>query len=91
MKKLLKVKILGRVQGVFFRAETKRKADELGLAGFVRNEPDGTVYVEAEGEEKNLREFLKWCREGPEISRVEKIESEFSEKLKNHQGFKIAY
>lgn len=91
MKKLLKVKIFGWVQGVFFRVETKREADELELTGFARNEPDGSVYVEAEGEEKNLQKFLKWCQEGPEAARVEKMEPEFSDELKNYQEFEIKY
>lgn len=91
-RKLLKLKIHGQVQGVFFRAETKRKADELGLAGFVRNEPDGTVYVEAQGEEKNLRKFLKWCEHhGPPLAEVIRVEAKYSNVLKNCQDFKILY
>jgi acylphosphatase len=91
MKKLLKVRIFGQIQGVFFRAETKRKADELELAGFVRNDLDGTVYTEAEGEEKSLQEFLKWCKDGPEAAKVEKAEVEFSNDLKNYKEFEIRY
>lgn len=55
----------GRVQGVFFRALTKEMAIQLGIKGFVRNESDGSVYIEAEGEEDALREFISWCRKGP--------------------------
>jgi acylphosphatase len=51
MKKHFNIRISGRVQGVFFRASTKAKAEELGISGFVQNEPDGSVYIEAEGEE----------------------------------------
>lgn len=90
-RKLLKLKIHGQVQGVFFRAETKRKADELRLAGFVRNEPDGTVYVEAQGEEDNLRKFLHWCERGTEAARVEKVEVKFSDDLKSYKGFEVRY
>lgn len=89
--KLVKVKIHGRVQGVFFRSETKRKADELNLAGFVRNEPDGTVYVEAEGNEKSLKIFLDWCRSGPDSAEVDGIDSEFSEHLKKYEEFEIRH
>ncbi len=85
------MKIHGRVQGVFFRAETKRKADELGLAGFARNEPDGTVCVEAEGDEKNLKKFLDWCRTGPDLAEVEKVDAEFSVKFNNYRKFEIRY
>jgi len=91
MKKLLKVRIFGQVQGVFFRVETKREADELRLTGFACNEPNGSVYVETEGEEKSLQEFLKWCQEGPEAARVEKAEVEFSNDLKNYKEFEIRY
>jgi len=91
MKKLLKVRIFGQVQGVFFRAETKREADELGLAGFVQNDLDGTVYIEAEGEEKSLQEFLKCCERGTEAAKVEKVEVKFSNDLKNYKRFEIRY
>ena len=59
------VTVKGLVQGVFFRASTKKKADELSLSGFVRNERDGSVYIEVEGDEPGLEEFLEWCRHGP--------------------------
>ncbi|HEX8039075.1 MAG TPA: acylphosphatase [Chryseosolibacter sp.] len=65
MIKNLNIKITGHVQGVYFRASAKEKAEELNLSGFVRNEPDGGVYVEAEGEEEMLDEFVRWCRTGP--------------------------
>ena len=65
---------MGKVQGVFFRALTKEKADELGITGFVRNEPDGCVYIEAEADEKILQQFMDWCRQGPSRARVEKME-----------------
>ncbi len=79
MKKLLKVKVFGAVQGVFFRHTAKIKADELGLSGFVRNEGDSSVYAEAEGKERALNEFLEWCRRGPPAAAVEKIEFSFNE------------
>jgi len=74
MKKNLTIKIHGQVQGVFFRASTKEKADELGVTGLVRNEPDGSVYVEAEGEEKSLETFVRWCHRGPPRATVEKCD-----------------
>lgn len=75
IKKLLKVKIFGRVQGVFFRHSAKIKADSLGLNGFVRNEEGDSVYIEAEGSEGKLKEFMEWCREGPPLAKVSRIES----------------
>ncbi len=78
------IKITGKVQGVFFRASTKEKADELGVKGFVRNEPDGSVYVEVEGAEYILDQFIDWCTHGPERAWVEKMEPRPGEK----KGFK---
>lgn len=65
MKKHVTLKISGVVQGVFFRASTKEKAVALNITGLVRNEPDGSVYAEAEGEEEKLMEFVAWCHHGP--------------------------
>lgn len=90
MIKHLSIKVFGFVQGVFFRAATKEKADKLNIHGFVKNELDGIVYVEAEGEEKNLKEFLKWCHIGPDFSELEKVEFEFSDKLVNFSDFRIS-
>jgi acylphosphatase len=72
--KHFKLNVSGKVQGVFFRASTKDAADRLGIKGFVRNEPDGSVYIEAEGEEEKLNQFMEWCRVGPPRARVEKFE-----------------
>lgn len=68
------IKVSGRVQGVFFRASTKNKADELNIKGFVRNEPDGSVYIEAEGRESDMRQFESWCRQGPRNAVVERCD-----------------
>jgi len=64
MAKHYNIKISGRVQGVFFRVSTQREASRLGLAGFVRNEPDGSVYVEVEGEADVIDKLLTWLRKG---------------------------
>lgn len=74
MKKHLEIRITGLVQGVFFRASTKEKADALHLKGFVRNEPDGAVYAEVEGEEEDLNLFVHWCHQGPPRAKVQKCE-----------------
>lgn len=71
MVKTYSIRVKGRVQGVFFRASAKDRADELEVIGFVRNEPDGSVYIEAQAEEDLLEDFLHWCRRGPEHARVE--------------------
>jgi acylphosphatase len=74
MKKHLAIRISGVVQGVFFRASTKEKADALHLTGLVRNEPDGAVYTEVEGEEEDLKRFVQWCHQGPPRAKVQKCE-----------------
>ncbi len=74
MRKHFNIKVYGKVQGVFFRAGAKEIADKLNISGFARNEPDGTVYIEAEGEEKDLNKFLQWCKNGPEAATVDNIE-----------------
>jgi len=74
MKKHFNVKITGLVQGVFFRTSAKDKALEFKVNGFARNELDGSLYIEAEGEEDNLNRFLAWCHDGPKSARVKNIE-----------------
>ncbi len=69
--KHVNIRVSGKVQGVFFRASTKEQADQLGVKGFARNEPNGDVYIEAEGEEDKLNLFLEWCARGPSKARVE--------------------
>lgn len=62
------------MQGVWFRASARQKARELGITGIVKNLPDGRVNVEAEGEDEQLKAFTDWCKKGPELARVDKIE-----------------
>ncbi|GIX34067.1 MAG: acylphosphatase [Lysobacterales bacterium] len=66
--------VRGRVQGVFFRAATVEQARALGLEGYARNLPDGTVEVEAEGTETALESLLRWLWRGPPLARVEAVE-----------------
>ncbi|HAN00891.1 MAG TPA: acylphosphatase [Marinilabiliales bacterium] len=63
--KACRIIITGRVQNVGFRFHAQDKAQELGVAGFVRNQTDGSVYIEAEGAEEKLNEFVLWCYQGP--------------------------
>ena len=86
--KHLNICVSGKVQGVFFRASTKEQADQLGVKGFVRNEPNGDVYIEVEGGEEKLKIFLDWCRRGPNRARVEKVEVEEVD-LKNFASFEV--
>jgi acylphosphatase len=66
--------VKGRVQGVFFRASARRKAEELRLTGWVRNNPDGTVEAVVEGNIDMVEKFVNWCREGPPNARVAAVE-----------------
>ncbi len=73
MKKACVIEVFGHVQGVGFRYYTVQKATELSIAGFVKNKPNGSVYIEAEGEEWQLKEFVDWCKLGPQWARVQDI------------------
>ena len=64
----------GDVQGVFYRGNTRKKGVELGLKGFVRNLPDGTVEVVAEGSEDTINELIEFCRNNPGYSNVSNVE-----------------
>ena len=68
------IKVSGKVQGVFFRASTQERALELGVTGFVRNERDGSVYIEAEAGDEILKVFIDWCHVGPAGARVEHVQ-----------------
>ncbi|MEM7277311.1 MAG: acylphosphatase [Pseudomonadota bacterium] len=70
--------IAGKVQGVWFRASTANKAQELGVQGWARNLSDGTVEVFALGNSKALNSFLDWCRRGPSGARVDAVDARFS-------------
>lgn len=87
--KNLKLKIYGRVQGVGYRDAAYWKARKMGVGGFVMNEPDGSVYIEAEAEEATLNEFLIWCRHGPWTAKVEHVEEEWSEADGKFTGFRV--
>ncbi len=88
MKRVV-MRVYGRVQGVFFRHTARLRAEELGLVGFVRNEYDGSVTVTAEGDEEALQKFLEWCRKGPPLAMVEKIEVEWKEATGEFKRFDI--
>ncbi len=73
--KTLRVRIHGRVQGVWFRAWTSKEANKLGLRGWVRNRHDGTVEALFSGREKDVSAMLDLCRKGPPLARVERIKT----------------
>lgn len=88
MIKHLNISVFGLVQGIFFRSTAKDEADKLGVKGFAKNMPDGSVYIETEGEKENLDKFLKWCNIGPSMTQVEKV-TVSDGPLKNFKEFEI--
>ena len=86
MKKHWNIRVIGDVQGMFFRHSAKEKAEELGIMGFARNESDGSVYIEAEGEEDAIGKFLEWCKTGPASASVNKVE-ESGGAIKSYKEF----
>ncbi len=83
-----RVLISGRVQGVFFRDSTREKARTLGLAGWVRNLPDGGVEAVFEGDGDRAEEMLAWCEEGPPDARVQNVFAK-NEEPENLSGFEV--
>lgn len=73
MKKHLKLKITGRVQGVWYRGSMQKEAQKLGVHGKVRNEPDGSVYAEVEGDHLLLKRLVDWCWKGPDMAKVTNV------------------
>jgi acylphosphatase len=77
------IKIGGKVQGVFFRASTKEKADELKIRGWVKNISDGNVEIVATGSDESIRDFINWCHKGPRGALVSDIKiTEEAEEIK---------
>lgn len=69
----LSLVVNGRVQGVFFRLKAKQQAEKLGLSGWVRNNPDGSVQCLAEGNKAKLQELIAWCQQGPKQAVVNEV------------------
>ena len=89
MKKNVHVIVKGRVQGVWFRANTKQKAEQLGVSGWIRNTQDGCVEAIFEGEEKCVNEMIDWCNRGPPLAKVNNVEVKNQNPKNNYNGFLI--
>jgi len=85
----VRVIVHGMVQGVFFRANTIRQAQALGIRGFVRNLPDGSVEAVAEGPKKTLEEFVAWCHRGPDMARVDHVDVTWESPSGEFAGFRL--
>ncbi len=88
MKKSMQIQVSGKVQNVGFRYYTRKAASEMGINGFVKNRSDGSVYIEAEGEEQDLGHFITWCHRGPAWARVESVDVQ-EQPLQGFTGFSV--
>jgi acylphosphatase len=87
--KRVRVRIHGRVQGVFFRAEARSRAESLGIAGWVRNAPDGSVEALFKGEPDQVDSMVEWCRHGPSGAHVTEVEVFEEEAGQAERGFRV--
>jgi acylphosphatase len=85
------LKIVGRVQGVYFRASACQEAQSLGLAGWVRNCSDGSVEIVAEGTRDNLEQLIAWCHRGPRGARVKEVSVQWEKPEHSYNGFVIRH
>ena len=83
--------VYGYVQGVLFRDFVSKRATELGLTGYVRNLPEGSVEVNAEGRKKQLEKLIGYLKVGPPTAEVEKVVVNWSEYTGNYSRFAIRY
>ena len=81
--------IEGRVQGVWFRESTRIEATSVGVFGWVKNLPDGTVEVLAEGPEEAVRKLVSWCHHGPSVARVDQVHAKSQEWKGEFESFDI--
>ncbi|MBA3673484.1 MAG: acylphosphatase [Chitinophagaceae bacterium] len=72
--------IKGKVQGVFYRATAKKIAQKLEVTGWIKNTKDGNVEAAATGNEEHLKEFINWCKQGPDNAKVEEVIVEQNQK-----------
>ena len=85
----VRVRVRGRVQGVFFRAETAERARSLDVGGWISNEPDGSVKAVFEGERGKLESLVAWCERGPRGASIEAVEAEWQEPRRDVSGFTV--
>lgn len=83
--------VTGEVQGVFFRSNTRKKALELGLTGWVINLRDGRVEAVFEGEEPAVQEAVRWCHKGPSYAAVVRVDCDWEPPTEEFETFSILY
>lgn len=82
------ITVKGKVQGVYYRFNTHLQALKLGLTGFVKNLPNGDVYIEAEGKEDKINKLIEWCYTGPPAAEVQEVKAEESE-VQGYRNFEV--
>lgn len=90
-KKRVRAVIEGRVQGVNFRMETTRAAEQIGVGGWVRNRSDGTVEALIEGDADKVDQMIAWCRKGPRPANVSNVELQEEAYKGEFRGFKVRH
>lgn len=90
-ERAVKLLISGHVQGVFFRANTKDRAKELNLKGWVKNLSNGDVEIFAQGKEEDLNKLKEWAKKGPPRARVDDVQAETEEIREELEDFRIRY
>jgi acylphosphatase len=83
--------ISGRVQGVFYRAETRKAARRRGVTGWVKNRPDGTVEAVFEGDENDVAAMIEWCKSGSSQARVDNVDVDWETNAGEFSAFEVAY
>ena len=89
--KAFKATVSGKVQGVWFRDSTRQEAIKLKVTGWVKNTLGGTVYLEAEGEENNLKSLERWLHIGSPHSRVDRVNLQWIVPTKTYSTFKVIF
>ncbi|WP_303722353.1 acylphosphatase [Malonomonas rubra] len=83
------IRVTGRVQGVWFRQSTKNMADQLGLTGWVRNNPDNSVSAVFEGPRETVKKAIEWCKHGPDLAFVDELQIEWQEATGEYELFHV--
>ncbi|MEX0617094.1 MAG: acylphosphatase [Candidatus Woykebacteria bacterium] len=85
------IKVSGSVQGVLYRSDTASIAQKLGLVGWVKNMPDGSVEIVAEGDNEELGKLIQWCWQGPSFAKVEDVKLKWQKAKGEFRDFDITY
>jgi len=89
-KQCMQFKVMGKVQGVWYRDSTQKQAEQIGLTGWVRNLPDGSVEVLACGEPEQLKQLHQWLHQGSRLARVDSVQAKQSY-WQSFEGFTVRY